>query len=126
LRKHADVVFTGTNDVQGTGSAIVGAYVLAGEVGKTPEDIPAALRRYDATTRPFVDRVQKLIPGAPQVANPQTGLGVAVFNTTMGIISHPFMRKFGGVVGKFVPAFGKTEWAAPDYGTEEKLWNEKN
>jgi 2-polyprenyl-6-methoxyphenol hydroxylase-like FAD-dependent oxidoreductase len=105
---------------KGTGSAIVGAYVLAGEVGKTPGDIPAALKRYDATTRPFVEKVQKLIPGAPQVANPQTKLGVAILNTTLGIVSHPFMRMFSGVVGRFVPAFGKMEWTAPDYGAKEE------
>jgi hypothetical protein len=89
------------------GAAIVGTYVLAGEIAKSPNDIRAALKRYDATTRPFVDRVQKLIPGAPQIANPQT----------MGFISQPFMRSFGGLVGKYSPAFGGSEWDLPDYGS---------
>jgi len=75
------------------------------------------LERYDATTRPFITKVQKLIPGAPQVANPQTAWGISLFNTTMGVISHPFMRKFGGLVGKIAPAFGKSnEWQLPEYG----------
>jgi 2-polyprenyl-6-methoxyphenol hydroxylase-like FAD-dependent oxidoreductase len=64
------------NRLQGTGSAIVGAYVLAGEVAKSPGNISAALKRYDAITRSFVDQVQKLIPGTPQIANPQTEWGV--------------------------------------------------
>ncbi|KAH3951867.1 hypothetical protein HBH70_080030 [Parastagonospora nodorum] len=100
----------------GAGSGIVGAYVLAGEVSKSPEDIPAALKRYEARTRAFVDQVQKLIPGAPQCANPQTDWGIKLFNKTMGFISHPVIRKFGGLIGKFVPAFGGTKWDVPDYG----------
>jgi 2-polyprenyl-6-methoxyphenol hydroxylase-like FAD-dependent oxidoreductase len=119
MRKHQIIRLT--DNRQGTGAGIVGAYVLAGEVAKSPLDIPAALKRYDATTRPFVDKIQKLIPGAPQVANPQTNWGIALFNTTMGIVSHPFMRKFGGVVGKIAPAFGKSDWQLPDYGMEESL-----
>ncbi|KAH8706132.1 hypothetical protein GQ44DRAFT_716323 [Phaeosphaeriaceae sp. PMI808] len=103
----------------GTGSAIVGAYVLAGELAKSPTDIPAALERYEATTRPFVSKVQKLIPGAPQVANPQTEWGISLFNHTMGILSHPLMRKMGGYVGKIAPAFSQSEWALPDYGTAD-------
>jgi 2-polyprenyl-6-methoxyphenol hydroxylase-like FAD-dependent oxidoreductase len=105
----------------GTGSAIVGAYVLAGELAKSPEDIPSALRRYDTVTRSFVDQVQRLVPGAPQVANPQTEWGIMLFNKTMGFISHPVMRKFGGLVGRFVPAFGGTKWELPDYGSAVKV-----
>lgn len=82
---------------------------MAGEIAKSPEDIRAALKRYDATTRPFVDKVQKLIPGAPQIANPQTGWGVFIFNRTMGLISTSFVRRFGGLLGKIAPAFGGTE-----------------
>jgi 2-polyprenyl-6-methoxyphenol hydroxylase-like FAD-dependent oxidoreductase len=105
----------------GTGSAIVGAYVLAGELSKSPEDIPAALKRYDTVTRSFVDQVQRLIPGAPQVANPQTEWGIMLFNKTMGFISHPVMRKFGSLVGRFVPAFGGTKWELPDYGSAAEI-----
>jgi 2-polyprenyl-6-methoxyphenol hydroxylase-like FAD-dependent oxidoreductase len=105
--------------IQGTGAAIVGTYVLAGEIAKSPNDIQAALKRYDATARPFVERVQKLIPGAPQVANPQTAWGIKLFNGTMGFLSQPFMRSFGGLLGKYAPAFGGSEWDLPDYGSAE-------
>jgi len=99
----------------GMGSAILGAYILAGEVSRSPNDIPAALERYEATTRPYVEKVQKLVPGAPQVANPQTEWGIAIFNHTLGFASHPFMKRFGGLVGKLIPAFGKNEMKFPDY-----------
>lgn len=101
--------------IQGTGAGIVGAYVLAGEISHSPADIPAALQRYEALTRPFVEKVQKLIPGAPQIANPQTAWGVWAFNKTVGVLSHPGVKMFGGLVGRFVPAFGKNEWIVPEY-----------
>jgi hypothetical protein len=31
------------------------------------------------------------------------------------------MRKFGGLVGRFVPAFGGTKWELPDYGSAVKV-----
>ncbi|KAL3481255.1 hypothetical protein BJX99DRAFT_181507 [Aspergillus californicus] len=52
----------------GTTSAMVGAYVLAGEIGKAcgngagpvaKEDLTTALKAYDGTFRPFMDEVQK-------------------------------------------------------------------
>jgi hypothetical protein len=76
--------------------------------------------RYDATARPFVERVQKIIPGAPQMFNPQSGWGIVAFNTIMGFFSYPFMRSASGLLGKFVPAFGGTDWKLPDYGSNEE------
>lgn len=40
---------------QGTSLAIVGAYVLAYELARTPEDHAAAFTRYEAKMRPFVE-----------------------------------------------------------------------
>jgi 2-polyprenyl-6-methoxyphenol hydroxylase-like FAD-dependent oxidoreductase len=46
----------------GTSSALVGAYVLAGEISKHckdgPDGIPAALDAYESRFRPFMDKVQ--------------------------------------------------------------------
>jgi 2-polyprenyl-6-methoxyphenol hydroxylase-like FAD-dependent oxidoreductase len=39
---------------QGTSLALVGAYVLGSALLEQPTDIPRALEKYDATTRPFV------------------------------------------------------------------------
>lgn len=92
---------------------------MAGELSRSPDDVPAALKQYDAIARPFVEKVQKIIPGAPQMFNPQSGWGIAAFNTIMGFFSYPFMRSAGGLLGKFVPAFGGTDWELPDYGSKE-------
>ncbi|OBK27028.1 FAD-dependent monooxygenase [Mycobacterium asiaticum] len=45
----------------GTSLALVGAYVLAGELGAQP--LSAALQRYQKVMRPYVDRCQKLPNG---------------------------------------------------------------
>jgi 2-polyprenyl-6-methoxyphenol hydroxylase-like FAD-dependent oxidoreductase len=47
----------------GTSIAIVGAYVLAGELHATPSDQPGSFARYEATMRPFVSQAQKLAEG---------------------------------------------------------------
>jgi 2-polyprenyl-6-methoxyphenol hydroxylase-like FAD-dependent oxidoreductase len=53
----------------GTTSALAGAYVLAGELGSTPDDIPAAFTRYEQVLRPQTDRAQTFVPnhGHPRV-----------------------------------------------------------
>ncbi|KAJ3051656.1 hypothetical protein HK097_007333 [Rhizophlyctis rosea] len=104
----------------GTGAALVGSYILAGELSLHPDNISLALAQYEKHTRPFVESVQHLIPGAPQVANPQTETGIKVFNTVAWVLSHPFVTKFGGAMKKFYgwvsPAFGGTKWEVPVYG----------
>jgi 2-polyprenyl-6-methoxyphenol hydroxylase-like FAD-dependent oxidoreductase len=51
----------------GTSRALVGAYVLAGELGSAnsmdSEHIPAALQYYETVMRPYVDRCQDLPNG---------------------------------------------------------------
>ena len=94
--------------------------MLAGELSKSPGNIPHALSQYEQVARPFVERVQKLVPGAPQIANPQTEWGITLFNTMTGILAHPFAKKFGKIVGGWIPAFGPTTaWTPPDYGMAE-------
>ena len=58
---YAPSPFTG----MGTSIAFIGAYVLAGEISRQPDDIPAALESYERVLRPYVERIQKLPPGIP-------------------------------------------------------------
>ena len=78
----------------GTSLAIVGAYVLAGELQRcgSPEE---AFQAYEALMRPFVEQVQKLPPGAPGIANPQTWWGIWIFNTVLSLVTKT------GIVGLF-------------------------
>ena len=68
----------------GTSLAIVGAYVLAGEIAKCGDDYKEGLNMYEETMRPYVKKARDLLPGAPALANPQTKWGVAVFNSIEG------------------------------------------
>jgi 2-polyprenyl-6-methoxyphenol hydroxylase-like FAD-dependent oxidoreductase len=60
----------------GTTMAIVGAYVLAGCLVTHEHDLSRALEQYEADMRPFVESAQKLPPGVPAIATPQSEWGV--------------------------------------------------
>ncbi|GLZ53166.1 FAD-dependent monooxygenase [Actinomycetospora sp. NBRC 106378] len=47
----------------GTTTALSGAYVLAGELGATPDDVPGAFARYERLLRPATDRAQTFVMG---------------------------------------------------------------
>ena len=81
----------------GTSLAIVGAYVLAGELQRcgSPEE---AFRAYEVLMRPFVEQVQKLPPGAPGIANPQTWWGIWIFNTVLSLVTKTGLA---GLLGRF-------------------------
>lgn len=65
----------------GTSIAFIGAYILAGEISRQPNNIPAALESYEHILRPYVESIQKLPPGIPWVVNPQTTMGIRVLET---------------------------------------------
>ena len=79
----------------GTSLALTGAYVLAQELAAGP-DHGAALRSYEKTLRPYVDKAQKLPPGAPRIANPFSRLGVAALNTGLRLAASRPGRALGG------------------------------
>ncbi|KAI9667770.1 MAG: hypothetical protein M1821_000589 [Bathelium mastoideum] len=58
----------------GTSLAIVGAYVLAGELSKLDdgESPSRALEAYESKFRPFVEESQKIPPFVPAIAHPRT------------------------------------------------------
>ncbi|KAF2675986.1 flavo protein monooxygenase [Lentithecium fluviatile CBS 122367] len=104
----------------GTTSAIVGAYVLAGEISNSPDNIPQALVQYHNVLRPFVNQCQTLPPGAPHIANPQTELGVKIVDTMVGIASSLLVKKIASVVSGALPrAFTSRKWEAPKYAAFE-------
>lgn len=84
----------------GTSVAIVGAYVLAGEIAKHGADYAKAFEGYESLVRPYVDKAQKLPPGAPAIANPETAWGIGVLNAVLGFVSWSglpaLLGRFGG------------------------------
>lgn len=95
----------------GTAMAIVGAYVLAGEIASDPGDIPAALRRYEDTITPFLDKAKTLPGGGIGSMLSGNRFGTAVRRTANRIMMARVMRP---VVAKLF--FGTTDdYELPDY-----------
>jgi 2-polyprenyl-6-methoxyphenol hydroxylase-like FAD-dependent oxidoreductase len=77
---------------KGTTLAIVGAYVLAGELSRH-ERYEDAFTAYEKRMRPYVEEVQKLPPGTPKLVYPETKLGVLILNTVAGLVASEPVQK---------------------------------
>ena len=110
---YAPSPFTG----MGTSLAFIGAYVLAGEISRQPDNIPAALESYERVLRPYVESVQKLTPGIPWIVNPQSTLGIRVLETVawgLGVLSATGVIKLFSKLATYLPAAGD-RFKLPDY-----------
>ena len=85
----------------GTTVAITAAYILAGEIAK---DDKTAFKNYEARMRPFVEKAQKLMPGTPWLANPETTWGIWLFNLFLGFVS------WSGIAGRMGRSGGRPVW----------------
>jgi 2-polyprenyl-6-methoxyphenol hydroxylase-like FAD-dependent oxidoreductase len=94
----------------GTSLAIVGAYVLAGELASHVHHRDA-LAGYERIMRPYVDRAQKLPPGTPRIANPRTRVGIGAFRLGLRIASSRPAKMVGAKL--FSPPADRIE--LPDY-----------
>jgi 2-polyprenyl-6-methoxyphenol hydroxylase-like FAD-dependent oxidoreductase len=75
----------------GTSLALIGAYLLAGEIG-THDDHAAAFAGYENRMRPIVDEAQKLPPGVPKIANPSSRLGVRILRLVVRLAASAPVR----------------------------------
>jgi 2-polyprenyl-6-methoxyphenol hydroxylase-like FAD-dependent oxidoreductase len=71
----------------GTTLAMVGACVLGGEIARHGHDIPRALRAYEDTLKPFVEKCQNLPPFVPGIAYPKTEFGVKLQRSIVGLVT---------------------------------------
>ena len=92
----------------GTSLALVGAYVLAGELGAA--DPPTALRRYEEVLRPYVTNAQKLPPGGVNAFAPRRALDIRLRMASMRMMMRWPVKKL--IAGQFNKA-GDIE--LPDY-----------
>lgn len=76
----------------GTSLAIVGAYILAGELMQN-QNHTKAFEKFEKKLRPYVKTVQSLPPGAPWIVHPKSSWGVKVLNTIAGIIASDFFQR---------------------------------
>jgi len=77
---------------KGTTLAMVGAYVLAGELA-THTTYQDAFASYEKRLRPYVESVQKLPPGVPWIVYPKSKLGVFVLNKAFAVAASDTVKK---------------------------------
>lgn len=99
----------------GTTLAIVGAYLLAGELGRHDQH-EAAFAAYEKRMRPFVEDVQRLPPGVPWLAHPKSKFGVSVVNTVAGILASSPVKKISKLFGSKEKDVTKDKIELPDFG----------
>ncbi len=93
----------------GTTLALVGAYVLAGEIGRS-DDLDAALSSYERVMRPFIAKAQQLPPGGAAGYAPSNRFAVALGRRTYGAMNRWPLRNL--LASQFAKADGID---LPDY-----------
>ncbi|KRD09626.1 FAD-dependent oxidoreductase [Mycobacterium sp. Root265] len=84
---HCNATFGGA----GTSLALIGAYVLAGELG-SGDDVLGALARYERLMKPFIDAAPLIRPRMLQLMNPRTRSGIRVLHAAAGVVAGPIGR----------------------------------
>jgi 2-polyprenyl-6-methoxyphenol hydroxylase-like FAD-dependent oxidoreductase len=72
----------------GTGMAVVGAYILAGELAQAGGDHSLAFQRYESLMRNFVDKCQKIADGGTDWFVPRTPLRLWLSNQMWKILPY--------------------------------------
>jgi len=103
----------------GTTAAMAGAYILAAEILKNPSDHRAAFEAYEKNLRAWIDKIQKLPPGAPKLLNPQTSWGIKCFLAIVFFMSTLFNSRLFALLSRLNPALylnftSKTTLNLPD------------
>lgn len=96
----------------GLSCSLVGAYVLAGEICKSPNEPATAFANYEKAVRPFVEKVQDgVTPFGISMGLPKSWLGVAVLRVVMRVAL--FLR-----LPELAARFSSEErggWGLPEY-----------
>ncbi|KAM0563021.1 hypothetical protein ACHAPJ_001865 [Fusarium lateritium] len=95
----------------GTTSSFVGAYVLAGEIARNPDNLPLAFANYDKTLRPFIDEVQKIKISLIKLGIPDTHWGVTILQWIAWFIC---LLRIPALISRF-SSEEKGGWPLPNY-----------
>lgn len=106
----------------GTTSALVGTYILAGEIerhcgggsGGTKDGLDVALKEYDRKMRPFMDRVQKGVAEGSMFWDlwPSSWLGVAALNLVLRLVA---VTRLTTIASWIFPEEARDDWELPEY-----------
>ncbi|UJR24154.1 hypothetical protein I4U23_027120 [Adineta vaga] len=95
----------------GANVALVGAYILAGELSRHLNH-NEAFKQYEAWMRPYVTKTQKIIPGILRVGLPNTRTAIALRNGVLRFVFRPAITRF--VTKLFTPKAGQKN-VLPNY-----------
>ena len=98
----------------GTSLALIGAYVLAGELAAAG-DVRAALAAYRRVMQPFVDTAPEVREAVLRLANPRTRLGIRLLHAGAGLSAGPVGRAVGAIVGDRLAGIAGGELRLPQY-----------
>lgn len=103
----------------GTSMAMLGAYILAGEVATHRQDLASAIKAYEDKMQPFIKQAQQIPPGIPGFMAPQTAWGIQLRNCFFILIC--YLMAIGSIIppwflGFFSVAFSSAKGSnLPDY-----------
>lgn len=96
----------------GVSGSLVGAYVLAGEINKNPENMLLAFENYEKNLRPFVNEIQNIRPFLLRLAIPKTQLGI---NLLYAVTRFALFLGIPKLIAKILPQDRDGGWKLPQY-----------
>lgn len=98
----------------GTSLALIGAYVLAGELS-ADNNIHDALGRYQRAMTPFVDTTRFVSPRLLRLANPRTHTGIGLLHGGAWLAASRFGKAVAALTGTGLANLGGDGIPLPDY-----------
>lgn len=98
----------------GTSLALIGAYVLAGELAGA-DDVRAALTGYQRAMQPFIETAPTVRAGVLKLANPRTRGGIRVLHAGARLAAGPVGRAVAALGSRGPGNIGGDPLSLPDY-----------
>jgi 2-polyprenyl-6-methoxyphenol hydroxylase-like FAD-dependent oxidoreductase len=98
----------------GSSLALIGAYVMAGELSRA-DDVHTALARYEQFMRPHVTSAQEVRPAMLRRANPRTRAGIRALHAGASVIARPTVRNGLSLLGSRFGRSAVEDIKLPDY-----------
>lgn len=95
----------------GTTGGLVGAWILAGEITRNPNDPEKAFANYDKALRPYINVIQSVNPTLLRMGIPRSQLGIRLFHAVAGLAC---LLRIPDLVARFSNE-NKDDWKLPEY-----------
>jgi 2-polyprenyl-6-methoxyphenol hydroxylase-like FAD-dependent oxidoreductase len=109
----------GTFGGAGTSLALIGGYILAGELASS-DDIRTALARYEDRMKPFVTTAPMMSASTLRRMNPGTRKGIRVLHGLAGLMAGPVGRAVTRLASRRTGEIAGADVSLPDYGLAAK------